>query len=177
MPYCKLLCSFHAIFSAFTCFMCHILHSRQRWAPRILNIRTREWLLKGMENYPNKFFRYERVTFPFQQGYFEMFCLSFALHPPQVRVGKEREAVQDMLPYLRLGYMSDPSEMQSAISSQGPICPVSRGWLTWQTFCLSNLLIFPWFCQILPTCEVLQCYFYTWSSLHTCESFNSQSPL
>ncbi|CAK9186972.1 unnamed protein product [Ilex paraguariensis] len=43
----------------------------------------------------------------------------------QVYVGKEREAVIDMLPYLRLGYVSDPSEMQSVISSQGPICPVS----------------------------------------------------
>ncbi|KAL1206031.1 Ribulose-1,5 bisphosphate carboxylase/oxygenase large subunit N-methyltransferase [Cardamine amara subsp. amara] len=43
----------------------------------------------------------------------------------QVRVGKEREAVQDMLPYLRLGYMSDPAEMQSVISSQGPVCPIS----------------------------------------------------
>lgn len=43
----------------------------------------------------------------------------------QVRVGKEKEAVSDMLPYLRLGYVSDPSEMQSVISSQGPICPVS----------------------------------------------------
>ena len=43
----------------------------------------------------------------------------------QVSVGKEREAVSDMLPYLRLGYVSDPSEMQSVISSQGPICPVS----------------------------------------------------
>ncbi|CAH8271053.1 unnamed protein product [Arabidopsis lyrata] len=43
----------------------------------------------------------------------------------QVRVGKEREAVQDMLPYLRLGYMSDPSEMQSVISSQGPVCMMS----------------------------------------------------
>uniref|UniRef100_A0A5B7AH19 Putative histone-lysine N-methyltransferase setd3 isoform X2 n=1 Tax=Davidia involucrata TaxID=16924 RepID=A0A5B7AH19_DAVIN len=42
-----------------------------------------------------------------------------------VYVGKEREAVSDMLPYLRLGYVSDPSEMQSVISSQGPICPVS----------------------------------------------------
>lgn len=42
-----------------------------------------------------------------------------------VSVGKEREAVSDMLPYLRLGYVSDPSEMQSVISSQGPICPVS----------------------------------------------------
>ncbi|GMH15025.1 hypothetical protein Nepgr_016866 [Nepenthes gracilis] len=39
--------------------------------------------------------------------------------------GKEKEAVSDMLPYLRLGYVCDPSEMQSVISSQGPICPVS----------------------------------------------------
>lgn len=43
----------------------------------------------------------------------------------QVYVGKEREAVSDMIPYLRLGYVSDPSEMQSVISSQGPVCPVS----------------------------------------------------
>lgn len=42
-----------------------------------------------------------------------------------VYVGKEKEAVSDMLPYLRLGYVSDPSEMQSVISSQGPVCPVS----------------------------------------------------
>ncbi|KAM7506526.1 hypothetical protein LguiA_016979 [Lonicera macranthoides] len=42
-----------------------------------------------------------------------------------VLVGKEREAVSDMLPYLRLGYVSDPSEMQSVICSQGPICPMS----------------------------------------------------
>ncbi|XP_009626255.1 uncharacterized protein [Nicotiana tomentosiformis] len=43
----------------------------------------------------------------------------------QVCVGKEREAVLEMLPYLRLGYVSDPSEMQTVLSSQGPICPVS----------------------------------------------------
>ncbi|KAF5179197.1 Rubisco methyltransferase family protein [Thalictrum thalictroides] len=43
----------------------------------------------------------------------------------QVKAGKEKEAVFDMLPYLRLGYVTDPSEMQSVISSQGPICPVS----------------------------------------------------
>ncbi|KAM2107159.1 hypothetical protein ACFX1Q_024169 [Malus domestica] len=43
----------------------------------------------------------------------------------QVYAGKEKETVFDMLPYLRLGYVSDPSEMQSVISSQGPICPVS----------------------------------------------------
>ncbi|KAL2532300.1 Rubisco methyltransferase family protein [Abeliophyllum distichum] len=42
-----------------------------------------------------------------------------------VYVGKERESVLDMLPYLRLGYVSDPSDMQSVLSSQGPICPVS----------------------------------------------------
>ncbi|KAE9619871.1 hypothetical protein Lal_00040338 [Lupinus albus] len=42
-----------------------------------------------------------------------------------VNVGKEREAVADMLPYLRLGFVSDPSEMQSVISSQGPVCPIS----------------------------------------------------
>ncbi|KAF8399905.1 hypothetical protein HHK36_015775 [Tetracentron sinense] len=43
----------------------------------------------------------------------------------RVHAGNEKEAVSDMLPYLRLGYVSDPSEMQSVISSQGPICPVS----------------------------------------------------
>ncbi|EEF50946.1 conserved hypothetical protein [Ricinus communis] len=43
----------------------------------------------------------------------------------QIYVGKEKEAISDILPYLRLGYVSDPSEMQSVISSQGPICPVS----------------------------------------------------
>ncbi|KAL3526158.1 hypothetical protein ACH5RR_014530 [Cinchona calisaya] len=42
-----------------------------------------------------------------------------------VYAGKEREAVLDMLPYLRLGYVSDASEMQSVLCSQGPICPVS----------------------------------------------------
>lgn len=42
-----------------------------------------------------------------------------------VNVGKEKQAVLDMIPYLRLGYVSDPSEMESVISSQGPICPVS----------------------------------------------------
>lgn len=42
-----------------------------------------------------------------------------------VYAGKEKEAISDMLPYLRLGYVSDPSEMESVISSQGPICPVS----------------------------------------------------
>ncbi|KAL5080597.1 hypothetical protein RYX36_009018 [Vicia faba] len=42
-----------------------------------------------------------------------------------VYTGKEREAVLDMIPYLRLGYVSDPSEMQSVISSEGPVCPMS----------------------------------------------------
>ncbi|XP_034910774.1 uncharacterized protein [Populus alba] len=42
----------------------------------------------------------------------------------QVYAGKEKEAVSDILPYLRLGYVSDPSEMQSVISSQGPVCPL-----------------------------------------------------
>lgn len=60
------------------------------------------------------------------ESYYMMVCIS-SLHPPllQVYVGKEKETVSDMLPYLRLGYVSDPSEMQSVISSQGPICPVS----------------------------------------------------
>ncbi|XP_073116625.1 uncharacterized protein [Elaeis guineensis] len=42
-----------------------------------------------------------------------------------VFVGREKEAISEMLPYMRLGYVSDPAEMQSVISSQGPICPVS----------------------------------------------------
>lgn len=42
----------------------------------------------------------------------------------QVYAGREKEAVFDMLPYLRLGYVSDALEMQSVLSSQGPICPV-----------------------------------------------------
>ncbi|CAA7396397.1 unnamed protein product [Spirodela intermedia] len=48
-----------------------------------------------------------------------------AIQTFQVQVGREKEAILDMLPYLRLGYVSDPSEMQSVISSQGPVCPVS----------------------------------------------------
>lgn len=42
-----------------------------------------------------------------------------------VYAGKEKEVVSDMLPYLRLGYVSDPSEMETVISSLGPVCPVS----------------------------------------------------
>ncbi|KAI3882067.1 hypothetical protein MKX03_006277, partial [Papaver bracteatum] len=45
----------------------------------------------------------------------------------QVSAGNEKESVYDMLPYLRLGYVSDPSEMESVVSSQGPICPMSHG--------------------------------------------------
>lgn len=52
-------------------------------------------------------------------------------------MGKEREAVMDMLPYLRLGYVSDPSEMQSVLSSQGPICPVS----SWPYFINVNIYL------------------------------------
>ncbi|XP_031476677.1 ribulose-1,5 bisphosphate carboxylase/oxygenase large subunit N-methyltransferase, chloroplastic isoform X1 [Nymphaea colorata] len=40
-------------------------------------------------------------------------------------VGREKEAIMDMLPYMRLGYVSDPAEMHTVISSQGPVCPVS----------------------------------------------------
>ncbi|TVU51509.1 hypothetical protein EJB05_02941, partial [Eragrostis curvula] len=43
----------------------------------------------------------------------------------QVYVGKERETVAEILPYLRLGYISDPDEMQSILSSEGDTCPVS----------------------------------------------------
>jgi len=42
----------------------------------------------------------------------------------QVYVGKEKETVAEILPYLRLGYISDPDEMQSILSS-GDTCPVS----------------------------------------------------
>lgn len=60
-----------------------------------------------------------------QQVSFYTITLVFKALLLQVYAGKEREAVLDMLPYLRLGYVSDPSEMQSVISSRGPICPVS----------------------------------------------------
>ncbi|KAF3783324.1 Histone-lysine N-methyltransferase [Nymphaea thermarum] len=43
----------------------------------------------------------------------------------QAYVGREKEAIMDMLPYMRLGYVSDPAEMHTVISSQGPVCPVS----------------------------------------------------
>lgn len=69
------------------------------------------------------------------------------MHLQQVYVGREKEAVSDMLPYLRLGYVTDPSEMQSVVSSQGPICPVSRlnrflvHFLFWKIEFLNSLLI------------------------------------
>nr|GMC97382.1 ribulose-1,5 bisphosphate carboxylase/oxygenase large subunit N-methyltransferase, chloroplastic isoform X1 [Ipomoea batatas] len=37
----------------------------------------------------------------------------------QVYVGREKETISEMPPYLRLGYVSDPSEMQFVLSSQG----------------------------------------------------------
>ncbi|XP_062203746.1 uncharacterized protein LOC133905945 isoform X3 [Phragmites australis] len=43
-----------------------------------------------------------------------------------VYIGKERETVAEMLPYLRLGYISDPDEMQSILSSEGDTCPLSE---------------------------------------------------
>ncbi|XP_035550678.1 uncharacterized protein LOC118349584 [Juglans regia] len=42
-----------------------------------------------------------------------------------VRRKGKKKTVLDMLPYLHLGYVADPSEMQSDISSQGPICPLA----------------------------------------------------
>ncbi|KAJ3671456.1 hypothetical protein LUZ60_007535 [Juncus effusus] len=43
----------------------------------------------------------------------------------QVNSGREKEAILEMLPYLRLGYISDPAEMNSVITSQGATCFVS----------------------------------------------------
>ncbi|EMS66279.1 hypothetical protein TRIUR3_22444 [Triticum urartu] len=43
----------------------------------------------------------------------------------EVCVGKEKETISEMLPYLRLGYISDPDEMQCILSSEGDTCPVS----------------------------------------------------
>ncbi|CAD6237762.1 unnamed protein product [Miscanthus lutarioriparius] len=42
-----------------------------------------------------------------------------------VYVGKEKQTVAEMLSYLRLGYISDPDEMQSILSSEGDTCPLS----------------------------------------------------
>lgn len=41
-------------------------------------------------------------------------------------MGREKEAILEMLPYIRLGYISDSAEMNSVISSQGATCPVSK---------------------------------------------------
>ncbi|KAF8658367.1 hypothetical protein HU200_059415 [Digitaria exilis] len=46
-----------------------------------------------------------------------------------VFVGKEKETVAEMLPYLRLGYISDPAEMQIILSSEGDTCPVGHPFL------------------------------------------------
>ncbi|KAG2300505.1 hypothetical protein Bca52824_036977 [Brassica carinata] len=59
---------------------------------------TKDWLLKGTENYPNKFFRF---------------------------VWKRKRSCSRYASLPRLGYMSDPAEMQSVISSQGPVCSMS----------------------------------------------------
>lgn len=67
-----------------------------------------------------------KSNFSSEEGYLWLVSFrSFNVCLLQVYVGKEKETVSDMLPYLRLGYVSDPSEMQSVISSQGPVCPVS----------------------------------------------------
>ncbi|XP_002986460.2 ribulose-1,5 bisphosphate carboxylase/oxygenase large subunit N-methyltransferase, chloroplastic [Selaginella moellendorffii] len=43
----------------------------------------------------------------------------------QIFKGREKEAVLEMLPYLRLGHVSDPYHMESVFSAEGPTCPVS----------------------------------------------------
>ncbi|KAL3526319.1 hypothetical protein ACH5RR_010975 [Cinchona calisaya] len=50
---------------------------------------------------------------------------NLSLQAFHVYAGKEREAVLDMLPYLRRAYISDASGMPSVFSSQGTICPVN----------------------------------------------------
>ncbi|XP_042379167.1 ribulose-1,5 bisphosphate carboxylase/oxygenase large subunit N-methyltransferase, chloroplastic-like isoform X3 [Zingiber officinale] len=42
-----------------------------------------------------------------------------------VHVGREKEAILEMLPYLRLGCISNAADMHSVISSQGPTCLLS----------------------------------------------------
>ncbi|KAG8051098.1 hypothetical protein GUJ93_ZPchr0009g164 [Zizania palustris] len=44
-----------------------------------------------------------------------------------VCVGKEKETIAEMLPYLRLGYISDPDEIQAILSSEGDTCPTYVG--------------------------------------------------
>lgn len=43
----------------------------------------------------------------------------------QLYKGREREAVLDMLPYLRLAHVTDPQEVDSVTFAQGPVCGVS----------------------------------------------------
>lgn len=78
-----------------------------------------------MANYQYKLFLYELKHFINWIILEDILLLIFVSNLLQVYAGKEKEAVSDMLPYLRLGYVSDPSEMQSVLSSQGPVCPVS----------------------------------------------------
>lgn len=42
-----------------------------------------------------------------------------------IYVGREKEAILEMLPYLRMGYVSDISQMQNVLCYQGMVCPVS----------------------------------------------------
>lgn len=48
-----------------------------------------------------------------------------AIQSFQIYKGKERETVLDMLPFLRLGHVSEDEDMQSVLSSEGPVCGVS----------------------------------------------------
>lgn len=48
-----------------------------------------------------------------------------AIQSFQIYKGKERETVLDMLPFLRLGHVSEEEDMQSVLSSEGPVCGVS----------------------------------------------------
>jgi hypothetical protein len=61
--------------------------------------------------------------FPFLLKLLNVICWYASLN--QVYVGKEKQTVAEMLPYLRLGYISNPDEMQSILSSEGDTCPVS----------------------------------------------------
>lgn len=55
----------------------------------------------------------------------------------QIYKGKEKEAVLDMLPYMRLAHLSDPAEMETVSFAQGPVCPVS----SFDLFCLAKRVI------------------------------------
>jgi len=55
----------------------------------------------------------------------------------QIYKGKEMEAVLDMLPYMRLAHLSDPSEMETVSFAQGPVCPVS----SFNLFCFARHII------------------------------------